>query len=97
MKKVKLILASRSPRRIRLLKMLGWKFKIMPSRIKEKINPRLSPIQNVKNLSRQKAQAVAAKASDGIIIAADSIVVLNGEILGKPKNIKESEKMLQKL
>ncbi len=96
-KEVKLILASGSPRRIELLKMLGCKFKIIPSKIEEKINPRLSPIQNVKRLSRQKALDVASRVVEGIIIAADSIVVLNGEILGKPKNIKDAEKMLRKL
>ncbi len=93
----RLILASGSPRRIELLKMLGCKFKIIPSKIEEKINPRLSPIQNVKRLSRQKALDVASRVVEGIIIAADSIVVLNGEILGKPKNIKDAEKMLRKL
>ena len=96
-KKVKLVLGSGSPRRIELLKILGCKFQIIPSKIKEKISPRLSPIQNVKRLSRLKALDAASKISDGIIIAADSIVVLNGEILGKPKDMKDAEKMFQKL
>jgi len=96
-KKVKLVLASRSPRRIELLKMLGCKFQIIPSKIEEKINPRLSPIQNVKRLSRLKVLDVASKVLDGIVIAADTDVVLNGEILGKPKNKKEAYKMLKKL
>lgn len=80
-----------------MLKRLGCKFQIVPSKIEEKINPRLSPIQNVKRLSRLKALDAASKISDGIIIAADSIVVLNGEILGKPKDMKDAEKMFQKL
>jgi len=96
-KKVKLVLASRSPRRIELLKMLGCKFQVIPSKIEEKINPRLSPIQNVKRLSRLKVLDVASKVLDGIVIAADTDVVLNGEILGKPKNKKEAYKMLKKL
>lgn len=96
-KKIKLILASRSPRRIKLLKMLGCKFKVVPSQIEEKINPRLSPVQNVKNLSRQKALDVASRITDGIVIAADSIIVFNGKILGKPENMKDAEKTLQNL
>ncbi len=96
-KKVKLVLASGSPRRIELLKMLGCKFRIIPSKVEEKINPQLSPIQNIKRLSRLKALDVALKVSEGIVIAADTDVVLNGEILGKPKNKKEAREMLKKL
>jgi septum formation protein len=96
-KNKKLILASGSPRRIELLKMLGCKFEIVPSKIEEKISPRLSPIENVKRLSCLKALDVASKISDGIVIAADTDVVLNGKILGKPKNKKEAREMLKKL
>ncbi len=94
----KIILASGSPRRIGLLKLAGFKFLVKPSKIKEKINPRLSPIENVKMISRQKALDVTSpEAKKGIIIAADTIGELNGEIFGKPKNKIEAQKMLQKL
>ena len=96
-KKVKLILASGSPRRIELLKMLGCKFQSIPSKVEEKISPHLSPIQNVKRLSRLKALDVASKVSDGIVIAADTEVVLNKKIFGKPKNKKEAQEMLKTL
>ncbi len=96
-KKVKLILASASPRRIELLKMLGCKFKIIPSKVEEKISPQPSPIQNVKRLSRLKALDVASGISEGIVIAADTIVVFNGRILGKPKNKEDARKMLENL
>ncbi len=96
-KKIKLTLASGSPRRIELLKMLGYEFKIIPSQIEEKINPHLSPIQNAKKLSRLKALDVASKISDGVVIAADTMVVLGGKILGKPKNKKEAREILKKL
>lgn len=96
-KKVKLILASGSPRRIELLKMLGCKFQIISSKDEERINPRLSPIQNAKRLSRLKALNVASKISEGIVIAADTMVVLGKKILGKPKNKKEAQEMLEKL
>jgi len=91
-----LILASRSPRRIGLLKMLGCNFEIIPSKIEEKIDSNLSPIENVKNISRLKAIDVASRVSSGIIIAADTDNVLKGEILGKPKNKKEAREMLRK-
>lgn len=97
MKNKKLILASGSPRRIELLKMLGCKFRVIPSQIEEKISSQLSPIQNVKRLSRLKALDVASKVSNGIVIAADTIVVLNRKILGKPKNKEEAKEMLKKL
>lgn len=96
-KKMKLVLASGSPRRIELLKLLGCKFKVIPSRIEEKINPRLSPIENVKRISRLKALDVASKISEGIVIAADTIAVLDKRILGKPKNKKEAREMLRSL
>ncbi len=69
----------------------------MPSKVKEKINPRLSPIQNVKRISRLKVLDVASKISDGIVIAADTEVILDKKILGKPKNKKEAYKMLKNL
>jgi len=95
-KKVRLILASGSPRRIELLKKLGCKFQIIPSKIEEKINPHSSPIENIKNISRLKAIDVASRVSNGIIIAADTDNVLKGEILGKPRNKKEAREMLRK-
>jgi len=77
--------------------MLDCKFQVIPSRVKEKFNPRLSPIQNVKKLSRLKALDVASKISNGIVIAADTVVVLGEKILGKPKNKKEAREMLKSL
>lgn len=92
-----IILASGSPRRIKLLKLSGYNFRVIPSRAEEKINLRFSPVQNVKRLSRAKALDVAAKVSEGIIIAADTVVALRGKILGKPKNKREATIMLSKL
>ncbi len=96
-KKAKLVLASASPRRTELLKMLGCKFQVIPSKNEEKINPRLSPIQNAKELSLGKALKVASEISQGIVIAADTIVLFGKRILGKPKNKKEAREMLKKL
>jgi len=97
MKKIKLILASGSPRRIELLKKLGCKFRVIPSKVEEKINPSLSPTENARRISCLKALDVASKISEGIVIAADTMVVLGKKILGKPKNKKEARKMLQNL
>lgn len=96
-KKIKLILASRSPRRIELLKMLGCEFQVIPSNLEEEIDSSLSPIENVKRLARLKALHVASKLSDGIVIAADTEAVLGKKILGQPKNKKDAHRILKDL
>lgn len=95
----KLILASASPRRKKLLKQIGLEFEILPSNIEEKLNPRLKPLHQVESLSLQKAQATAAmkEAKDSIVLAADSMVAIEDEIMGKPKDEKDAKRMLKKL
>lgn len=94
--KNKIILASQSPRRIELLKKWGLSFRIIPSTVKEKIiNKRPSAI--VKSLSYQKAKSVKKENPGCIVIGADTIVVLNGKIVGKPKNKKHSIQILNEL
>jgi septum formation protein len=95
----KLILASASPRRKQLLKQIGLEFEILPSDIDEKLNPRLKPLHQVESLSLQKAQATAAmkQAKGAIILAADSMVAIDDEIMGKPKDEKDAKRMLRKL
>lgn len=93
----KIILASSSPRRKELLEGIGLKFKVRPSNIPEKMNPRLGPRSQAENLSLQKAKAAAESVKDSIIIAADTIVVLNKEIIGKPASIEHAKKTLKKL
>jgi septum formation protein len=94
-----IILASASPRRSELLRMLGVEdLKIIPSKIEEKISPGLGPVETVKELSIAKAREVAPSAlPDDVVIAADTIVVLDGEILGKPRDKAEAAAMLKKL
>lgn len=96
-KKIKIILASGSQRRIELLKMAGCKFETVQSKAKEKIDNNLSPAQNAKKLSCLKAANVAIIFSDGIIIGADTIVAVSGKILGKPKDKNEARKMISLL
>lgn len=92
----KIVLASASERRITLLKKWGLKFEIFPSNINEKTKFK-RPSAIVKDLSLQKAKAVQKQNKNSIIISADTIVVLNGKIIGKPKNKKHAMKILNEL
>jgi septum formation protein len=92
----KIILASSSPRRIALLKEWGISFSVVPSGIDEKTNL-TKPSYLVKNLAYKKGAFVADKYPDRLIISADTIVVLNGRIIGKPNNKKESENTVREL
>lgn len=89
----KIILASASPRRADLLKQLGLKFQVFISDADEEIVD-LPPDEFVKNIALQKARIVSGAVSDGIIIAADTIVVIDGKIIGKPRDVEEACDML---
>ena len=85
----KLILASASPRRKELLKKYGFEFEIIISEKEEKVRKGLSPHEVAKELAYQKASAVFEKtdfSKDVVVLGADTIVVYNGKILGKPKD-----------
>jgi septum formation protein len=92
-----IILASSSPRRSKLLKDAGIEFIVEPSDIEEVINENLEPKDIVIDLAKQKAQAVSLKHPKDIVIAADTIVVFNHEILGKPKDEEHAYQMLKML
>ncbi|MFA6350331.1 MAG: Maf and M48 domain-containing protein [Candidatus Omnitrophota bacterium] len=94
----KIYLASDSVARRKLLQILGVKFRILPSRISEQ-NKKLSLSYSglVKKNALAKAKAAAAKVKSGVIVAADTIVVQDNRIFGKPKNLKSARKMLKKL
>lgn len=93
----KLILASESPRRIELLRLMGLDFEVMPSSIEEMPQKGESPVEHVFGLSRQKARAVSICYPDAWILGADTIVVVNGEMMGKPAHASEAREMLTKL
>lgn len=93
----KLVLASFSPRRKSLLELLGIPFTIDPSMRAEVVDKAMEPEDVAKELSLQKAQDVASKYTDAVILGADSIVVLGKTIFGKPKNRKQAQEMLQRL
>lgn len=96
MQNKKIILASLSPRRIELLKKWGLKFNIIPSNIDEKHNLK-RPSSIVKYLSYQKAKNVKLQNPNSVVIGSDTIVVLHGNILGKPKNKKHSIQIIKEL
>jgi septum formation protein len=92
-----IILASASQRRKELLEKIGLKFQVDPSDFPENLGQDLPPEGLVKFISIGKASAVAAKYSDAIIIAADTIGVLHNHVIGKPHTAEEAVKMLQDL
>ncbi len=93
----KIILASASPRRAELLTLAGIQFEVCASNIEEIIDSNLPPTEIVKDLAAQKSAAVHQKETGQITLGADTIVVLENEILGKPKDLNEAKKMLHKL
>ena len=95
-----IVLASASPRRKELLEQLGLSFEIMPSE-KEEIVTTTLPADVVIELSKQKAKDIwgqlEKRQEDILVIGADTIVALEGEILGKPKDFQDAQDMLAKL
>ena len=94
-----IVLASASPRRRELLTMLGVEnYKIIPAVGEEVVKPGLSPAEIVCDLSYQKAAEVSEHCETSeLIIAADTVVALDGEIMGKPSDKDEAYRMLSKL
>ena len=79
-------LASTSPRRKKLLRQLNISFKTFKVKVDEKIKKGESPVKTVKRLSLEKMRKAKREKKKGIIITADTIVVLNKKIIGKPVN-----------
>jgi len=93
----KLILASASPRRASLLTQVGFEFEVKPSEVDEDNEVYTIPENHVLELSYKKAAKVAELVNEGLIIGADTIVVLEKDILGKPRNAGEARTMLARL
>jgi septum formation protein len=93
----KLILASASPRRRDLLARLGIEFIIDPACISERIDPNIKPYDTVKNVSYQKAAAIVSKYRDAVIIAADTVIVVEDNTIGKPSDMVRARDMLSML
>jgi septum formation protein len=92
-----LILASSSPRRKQLLELANLPFQILVSRIEEHVHEGETPEQTVQSLAYRKAKAIASQHPDAYVIGADTIVVYQNNILGKPKTKEEAAQMLRML
>jgi septum formation protein len=97
-----LVLASASPRRQELIALLGLPVRIIPSKADEETPGHWSPSQIVEGLSLRKALAVkedllSPEDVSSIIVGSDTIVVLNGIVMGKPRDVQEAELMLRQL
>lgn len=92
-----LLLASASPRRQRLLSLLGLPYTTLAAEVDETPLPEETPRQLASRLAWAKAETVAAHAGGNIVVAADSVVVLAGRALGKPGSVAEATAMLRRL
>ncbi len=90
----RLILASASPRRAELLHLLGLDFEIIPSHMDETSKYGEAPSDHVLRLSLEKADQIAALFPEALVLGADTVVVIDGLVLGKPKTQSEARQML---
>lgn len=93
----KIILASGSPRRRELLAGLGWNFEVIPPQVDEKKIDGEPPAELVKRLAEEKVSSVASRFLGNWVLGADTVVALEGRILGKPKSEGEAAEMIAEL
>jgi nucleoside triphosphate pyrophosphatase len=93
----RLVLASASPRRRELLAQLGVPFEIVVSDVPETPTPDEAPAAFARRVARDKAAAVAHRCGDALVLAADTVVVIDGAVLGKPRDRGDAQRMLQLL
>ena len=95
---MRLILASCSPRRRELLRQAGFDFDVRPSTVEEAAAPGETPEEFARRAAREKALEVAASVPpESLVLGADTVVVADGEILGKPANASDAARMLRLL
>jgi septum formation protein len=92
-----LFLASTSPRRAEILRAAGWPFDIVPGQVDETRFPAEGARAYVARLAEAKARRAAKQLSSGLVLGADTVVVVAGEILGQPKNDEDARRMLELL
>ncbi len=92
-----IILASASPRRAALLEGAGIPVTVVPSHVAEHVRPGEAPVDAALRLARAKAREVSQRAEGRFIVAADTIVVVDGEVFGKPLDAADAERMLRRL
>ena len=93
----KLVLASGSPRRAEILERAGWPHEIIVAGIDETVLPNEEPAAYVQRLARSKAEAVASRLSEGVVLGADTTVVVANQILGQPVDDADARRMLRLL
>ncbi|MDE2974151.1 MAG: Maf family protein [Gemmatimonadota bacterium] len=94
---VPVVLASASPRRADVLRMLGLSFRVVPADVEERIGAVESPHDYVERLSREKVSEVLARCPEALVIGGDTVVVLDGRVLEKPADPAEAVEMLASL
>jgi septum formation protein len=94
---VRVILASQSPRRRELLSLIGIAHEVRPADIDETVLPGEEPVPHCERLAREKAHTLALQHPDAIVIGSDTIVVVDGAILGKPADRADAIRMLTAL
>lgn len=92
-----LILASASPRRRELMRMITTDFEVFAANVDESLPPRTAPRRAAELLARKKAEAVAAMRPNDVIVGADTVVALGGRVFGKPADCREAAEMLAAL
>ena len=97
MSSCRVVLASSSPRRRELLNLIGIAHEVRPANLDESMRPRETPRRHAERLARDKASAIAMRDPDLITIAADTIVVINRKVLGKPTDKEDAARMLAML
>jgi septum formation protein len=90
----RIILASASPRRAELLRAAGIDFDVMPANVDETVHASETPNAYVRRVAEAKARAFAGRAGGRIVLAADTTVVIDGEMLGKPIDDQDAKRML---
>src|ERR1700686_17441 len=93
----KIVLASASPRRAAILRTGGWPFETLPLDIDERLTAGEDAVTYVQRLARAKAEAAALRCPDLIIVAADTVVLIEEQILGKPRDDEDARGMLRNL
>ena len=93
----RVILASQSPRRRELLTLIGIKHEVQPADIDESLLPGELPAPHAERLARAKAHTIAEREPGAVVIAADTIVVVDGDVLGKPRDATHAHEMLRTL
>ncbi len=94
---MQILLASTSPRRRELLRLLGLTFHIVPPTCEEMISPHLPPIEQTRQLARDKARSVSNQHPQDLVVGSDTVIEIEGRLLGKPVNMQEAETMLRYL